>query len=68
VRLAYLDSTELIQAFLAEPSCADFTQQSGDMIMYSQTDTGPQFIISNWKSQNMIGDPTTGEATYHSCE
>lgn len=60
---AFKDATELVADFLAEPGCTPMAQESGDSIVYTQTETGPQFVMGNWKGQNYMGDPVTGEAT-----
>lgn len=65
---AWRDSDELVALLQNEPSCADMAQDSSDMLMYRQTEDGPNFYIGNWKGNSMLGDPTTGEFTYVSCE
>jgi hypothetical protein len=60
---AFKDATELVGDFLQEPGCVAPAQESGDSIVYNQTETGPQFILGNWRGQNYMGDPVTGEAT-----
>jgi hypothetical protein len=64
---AFKDATELVGDFLAEPGCTPMAQESSDSIVYSQTESGPQFVMGNWKGQYSMGDPVTGEATAY-CE
>lgn len=65
---AFKDATELVGDFLQEPGCVAPAQESGDSIVYSQTETGPQFILGNWRGQYAMGNPVTGEVTAQSCE
>jgi hypothetical protein len=65
---AYRDATELVADFLQETGCVAPAQESSDSIVYSQTETGPQFILLNWKGQYSMGNPVTGEITAISCE
>jgi len=67
-RLALKDATELVADFLQETGCVAPGQQSSDSIVYTQTETDPQFIFSNWRGQYAMGNPVTGEITALSCD
>jgi hypothetical protein len=54
--------------FLQEPGCVAPAQESGDSIVYTQTETDPQFILGNWRGQFAMGNPVTGEVTALDCQ
>ncbi|MBX5481862.1 MAG: hypothetical protein IRZ16_08505 [Myxococcaceae bacterium] len=63
----YLDSPQLVSAFLAQSGCVAPMRDFGDYVLYDHDGTPPEFLLGNWKSQFVMGDPVTGTLRYVSC-